>query len=73
MNKTVVYTPAEDFFYNTEIGSTFMLLFFMVLLSIAIGAVMTTVPKKASETTRVVIGVISGLIVLATIATFAFF
>lgn len=77
MNKVVVYTPVEDFFYNTALGSTIVGWFFVVLISIAFGLICNSIlggsithPNRRTSNKTIIGDISSVVLVVLSVITF---
>lgn len=44
--KIVIYTPAQDFLYNTDVGANLAAVAFTALISVLVGCTLASVTKK---------------------------
>jgi hypothetical protein len=58
-NSVVVYTPQENFFYNTTEGSTLLAYFFAIITGMMLGAVVSEcLSKNFSDRVKSIVGAI---------------
>lgn len=60
--RVVIYTPAEDFFYNSDLGATFCVIFVGLLISVVVGALASAVaPKRYENAFAITAGILTML------------
>jgi hypothetical protein len=76
MEHVVVYTPLENFFYNTPLGAIVIASFFTVLASTIVGMLVAEMFRRRGsyklETTSIVAGTSAGILCFLTISYLVF-